>query len=292
MQPVYFHLPGAFEFYDFYQLFIVYYKGENDKFYDWAKIGSIYGAPREAFWNGGRIRNFISPPEDFVKKLFMDNDVPIRFTFSNPYINAKYINDPFCNMLLDKFNWPGHQNSVIVNAPILEQYIRKNYPRYGIVSSTTKCITDDLAVRKELQQDYSMVVLDYNYNKRIDFLKSLPQKDKVELLINPVCMPNCPRRKEHYEIIARGALHTSKEEDNDFECINQTFKFHEAQRNALFISRDDIINVYEPMGFRNFKIEGRTTSAFDLAEILAYYMVQPEYRLEMREKFLTGYYAD
>ena len=53
--------------------------------------------------------------------------------------------------------------------------------------------------------------------------------------------------------------------------------------NPAFISIDDIQNVYLPMGFSNFKIEGRGLGSAIVLEFLLYYMTKPEYQLQVRE---------
>jgi hypothetical protein len=45
MEEIYFHLPGLFEFFSFYEKFIEIYVTESEKFNNNYKIGSIYGAP-------------------------------------------------------------------------------------------------------------------------------------------------------------------------------------------------------------------------------------------------------
>lgn len=284
MEDIYFHLPGLFENFSFYECFLSLYTNEREKFHDWAQIGSIYGAPREAFWNGGRLKDFQSPFEDMVAAFALYYNISCRFTFSNPHITDEYLYDSFCNMLLKKFNWEGHKNTVIVNSPILEEYIRHKYPTYSIVSSTTKCITDNNKAIEEVDKDYLMTVLDYNYNKNLEFLKEIKNKEKVELLINPVCMPNCSRRSKHYDLIGRLILHMPIDENIDCPC--ETFLFYKAMQSPLFISIDDIQNIYAPLGFKNFKIEGRTATPSDLIEILTYYMVKPEYQLEIRQTLI------
>lgn len=52
---VYYHLPGLFEFYEFYKKFLPLFKNKPEYFYDWCKIGSIYGSPSDCIWSGGRI---------------------------------------------------------------------------------------------------------------------------------------------------------------------------------------------------------------------------------------------
>ena len=41
----FFHLPGLFEFYEFYKVFLPLFYEHREYFYDWCDIGSIYGAP-------------------------------------------------------------------------------------------------------------------------------------------------------------------------------------------------------------------------------------------------------
>lgn len=283
MQDIYYHLPGIFESFGFYTLFVQMYNNEREKFYDWAQIGSIYGSPHECLWNGGRLKFFTTPYENEVIDFIKEYNLSCRFTFTNPFITEELTHDGFCNIILNKFNWEGHKNTIIVNSPILEQYLREKYPSYKLVSSTTKCITSDKEALNEIGKDYIMTVLDYNYNKNLDFLKSIPNPEKCELLVNPVCMPNCPRRKEHYENIAKFILRENRPE---FECDRQGMLFYEAMKNPVFISVEDIQNVYEPLGFRNFKLEGRTTGGSDLTEMLVYYMVKPEYQQEIRQRIL------
>ena len=50
-----------------------------------------------------------------------------------------------------------------------------------------------------------------------------------------------------------------------------------------FIGIDDIQNIYLPMGFTNFKIEGRGLGSAVVLEFLLYYMTKREHQLEVRE---------
>ena len=49
-----YHLPGLFEFYEFYKVFLPLFYEHREYFYDWCDIGSIYGAPADCIWGGGR----------------------------------------------------------------------------------------------------------------------------------------------------------------------------------------------------------------------------------------------
>ena len=41
MVKAYYHLPGLFEFYELYRVFLPLYREHRDWFYDWCEIGSI-----------------------------------------------------------------------------------------------------------------------------------------------------------------------------------------------------------------------------------------------------------
>lgn len=57
-------------------------------------------------------------------------------------------------------------------------------------------------------------------------------------------------------------------------------------RNPGFIGTNDIQDIYLPMGFSNFKIEGRSLGSAIVLEFLLYYMTKPEYHINVREKYI------
>ena len=55
---------------------------------------------------------------------------------------------------------------------------------------------------------------------------------------------------------------------------------------TIKLNEEDIYNKYVPMGYENFKIEGRSVPDINVLETYMYYMVKPEYRDRAR-LFLT-----
>lgn len=55
-------------------------------------------------------------------------------------------------------------------------------------------------------------------------------------------------------------------------------------KNPAFIGVGDIINTYIPLGFTNFKIEGRGLGSALVLEFILYYMTKPEYQINVREE--------
>ena len=111
------------------------------------------------------------------------------------------------------------------------------------------------------------------------------QKDKVEFLCNECCWFGCKDRKTCYESVSRKNLGNPAPE---FHCASPDggngYRFWKAKENPGFISVDDIQNIYMPMGFSNFKIEGRRLGSALILEFLLYYMTKPEYQLHVREE--------
>ncbi len=284
----YYHLPGLFEFYDLYSAFLPLFRGHREYFYDWCEIGSVYGAPADCVWGGGRVGFGEHEPRE-VLKLMQEYGVSSRLTFSNSLLCAEHLSDRKCNALCALFGERKEpRNGVIIHSDILLEYLKKRYPEFYFVSSTTKVLTDFRQFVHELErEDFSFVVPDFRLNKAFDKLNSLSasQKNKVEFLCNECCWFGCTDRKNCYENVSRKNL---GENCPEHRCkapnAGNGYRFSEAMKNPGFISVNDIRNVYLPMGFSNFKIEGRGLGSAVVLEFLLYYMTKPEYQLNVREE--------
>lgn len=78
----YYHLPGLFEFYELYSRFLPLFRAHREYFYDWCDIGSIYGAPADCVWGGGRA-GFGEQDARDVLALMREYGISARLTFSN-----------------------------------------------------------------------------------------------------------------------------------------------------------------------------------------------------------------
>ena len=281
----YYHLPGLFEFYEFYREFLPLFREHREYFYDWCDIGSIYGAPADCLWGGGRA-GFGEAEAAEVLALMREYGISARLTFSNSLLTEAHLSDKKCNQLCALFEIP-RRNGVIVYSDLLADYLKKNYPSLYLVSSTTKVLTDFGQLLDEVNRgDFRYVVPDFRLNKSFDKWSTMSQaqKDKVEFLCNECCFFGCKDRKLCYEVVSRKNL---GEDDLDFRCrapgMAEGYRFSKAMENPGFIGIEDIKNTYLPMGFSNFKIEGRGLGSALILEFLLYYMTKPEYQLRVRE---------
>lgn len=283
-----FHLPGLFEFYDLYAAFLPLYRAHREYFYDWCAIGSIYGAPSDCLWAGGRVEYSDRTPRE-VLALTREYGISARLTLSNSLLRPEHLTDPDCNALCRLFQEQNDpQNGAIVHAELLTQYLKKNYPSLYLVSSTTKVLTDFNDLQRELARpEFRYVVPDFRLNKAFAQWDTLTgwQRDKVEFLCNECCWFGCRDRKRCYEAVSRKNL---GESGGEHHCAAPDaeggYLFSKAMVNPGFIGTDAIKNVYLPMGFSQFKIEGRGLGSALILEFLLYYMTKPGYQLHVREK--------
>ena len=284
----YYHLPGLFEFYELYRMFLPLFREHREYFYDWCEIGSIYGAPGDCLWGGGRVGFGDQRPED-VAQLMREYDISSRLTFSNSLLRKEHLADSKCNALCALFEKNGSaENGVILCSDLLLDYLRERYPGFYFVSSTTKVLTEFRQLEAELDREaFRYVVPDFRLNKAFDKLNALPdeKKRKVEFLCNECCRFDCRDRKACYENVSRKSL---GEDCDDHICTSPNaargYRFSDAMKNPGFIGIDDIQNVYLPNGFSHFKIEGRSLGSAVILEFLLYYMTKPEYQLRVREE--------
>ena len=283
-----YHLPGLFEFYELYRVFLPLFYEHRDYFYEWCDIGSIYGAPENCIWGGGRIEEGTQNPED-VLALLKEYGISGRLTFSNSLLSGKHLSDSRCNAICRMFEESdGPENGVIVHSELLLDYLRRTYPGLYFVSSTTKVLTEFPELLRELdREEFRYVVPDFRLNKKLKERNTLSsaEKDKVEFLCNECCWFGCKDRKVCYESVSllnlgeRGEEHRCSAPDAE-----EGYVFSKAMKNPGFLSTEEIREEYLPMGFSNFKIEGRGLGSALILEFLLYYMTKPEHQLEVREK--------
>lgn len=283
-----FHLPGLFEFYELYRVFLPLFRSHREYFYDWCEIGSLYGAPADCLWGGGRVGFGENRPED-VYALTRQYGVSARLTFSNSLLREEHLTDRRCNALCELFADAGAvPNGVILTSDLLLDYLRLRYPSFYFVSSTTKVLTEFTQLRAELErEEFRFVVPDFRLNRAFDRLDTLPpeQKQKLEFLCNECCAFDCADRKACYENVSRKNL---GEDCADHVCVSplahRGYRFSDAMENPGFIGLEQIQNDYLPRGLCNFKLEGRSLGSAVILEFLLYYLTRPAYQLRVREE--------
>ncbi len=285
MDMINFFLPGFYENFRLLTLLADIMKEESDLFYENIRIGAVYGCFPGSIWNGGRVilGSCTKREMEYVIEEYNRRNIAVRYTFTNPLLEKVHLLDTYCNLCMEMGD--NGRNEVIVNSPLIEDFIRRVYPGYSLISSTTKCLNDLNSVNQELEKDYKLVVLDSAMNNT-DILFGMNHKKKIELIANHYCADNCPRRKAHYEAVGRCQLEFS---ELDFEkCSNIRRDFYQIAENRSFISADDLYGRYYDAGFCNYKLDGRGFDKYKVIESFVYYLVKPDHRDKVRLLLLRG----
>ena len=240
-------------------------------------ISAVFGSFENSIWNGGRVNDrslnlSFQQMKKFIN-LANENELSVRYTFTNSFINERFLNDEISNKLMDIAN--NGMNGVIVNSPLLFNYLKSKYPNFHYVYSTTNCTLDAEGYNNNYDI-YDILVLDWRVNKNIDFLNNLKKIDKIEILINNTCPIACKNVKNHYINTDIKNLYFDKFKIPPYPCLMkktyrqlfEKYKQHfyadfsifleclKAKANPLF-SREEL-NEYISKGFNKFKISGRS----------------------------------
>lgn len=280
---IYYMLPGFYEHYELYKVFFGIKKDYPHIFNEDVEIYCMYGDFQFCIWDGGRIfTNYKTASKEKIKEVidFYNNklNIPIRYVFTNNALTQEDCYDTYCNIMLREGSQ--YKNEIVISSPILEEYIRKNYPSYKLVSSTTKCLTNPKVATDEIDKDYILTCLDYNLNKNLTFLNALSeeQKKKTEILANPICGLACPNRKEHYRLNSVYNLNFGKNYSL-YDCKITGASLRPEHFNKACVSYEEIRDIYVPLGINHIKLEGRSYSDNALIPVLAKYLIKPEYQL-------------
>lgn len=279
---IYFNLPGLYEHFPLNSFILQYKQLCPQAFYDNVEIGSVFGNFQYCIWDGGR--NFLHYDQatketvEDVSKLYEGYNIPMRFIFTNPVIKKEHLNNRFCNMVLEVCN--NGKNEICLNSPLMEEYIRKNYPNYKIISSTTKRLNTKEGLLEELNKDYFQVCLDYDLNKNTEVLNAIPKnlRYKCEFLVNAICPSNCPSRKGHYATTGQANL-TYLKDKYTLKCnISRDITHPDTLGCGNNFTMEEIYKYYNDYGFNHFKLEGRTIQTPKILTLYLYYLIKPEWR--------------
>lgn len=290
---IYWHLPGFCVYFYLNQVIIHMMKENPGKFREGYRAGSVYGTFPGAIWNGGRAVFGITCHGDMKKiiKTYNDLDVPVRFTWTNSLIEERHLNDTYCNLIMETAyahkTRSGKSNQVLVNASVLEKYLREHYPDLEFISSTTKRLDSLDDVKEELKKDYFLVVLDYDLNHDEKVLDELmPYAGRIEILADEICFPGCKKRRDHYRDESMAQLNFEK--GTVYDCPNKKTRpsFDVCMKRPAFISADEVRTYADKWGYHNFKLVGRGLPQELVLDSYIYYLVREEYRDDMREKII------
>lgn len=280
-----YYIPGFYCHYNVNMGLLKLMREEPQMFYEDIRIGAVFDNFPNCIWNGGALSfGKICKANTQIKIMndFNSLGIPLRLTMTNPIIEEKDLFDRYSNYIMENLN--NGFNQVLVASPILEEYIRENYPNYLIIRSIIAA-NDENNIYYDDSNKYYMSVLNRKKNNDLEFLKSIKNKNKIEILVNETCIPECEKSYEHYKSFAKLQSLKENQENIDTRCDfeqDRKYRYKMTQSLPSYISREQIKKIYEPMGFNNFKISGRISYAPIIIDYANYFV-----KSEWKDDFLA-----
>jgi hypothetical protein len=144
---------------------------------------------------------------------------------------------------LAKYHRPG--NVVICISEVLARFVKEEFPDYSVEASIVKEV-HDLAAIEECLQLFDLFTVPPSANDDLDFLASLPQKERIILFANARCLYHCELRTCYWNV----SVETKRRRLPGFEAFKPSCS--PQAPNKFEYTLFDLDRFYG-MGFRNFK---------------------------------------
>lgn len=223
---------------------------------------------------GGGRPGFIIPELDRDKKLKDYVEVAhssgIKFTylFNAPCLNNLEFDERIHNEFLAFIEELNKHNIdyLTISIPYLIELVREQFPAFKIKSSVIQQINS--LRRAQLFEGLGTIVMnpDYMINRDFKLLKQMKRalKGELMLLVNDLCMYQCPFRYYHYNMIGHASQSTNPLGTYYIDycatkCTLLKFGNPAELLRARWIRPEDLKH-YEELGLNYFKISGRNLS--------------------------------
>lgn len=296
-------VPGLTEFSDINLVFLRLQKDSPDVFLDNVRIESVYGGVPGAKFCGGRNSFGACADLGAVQDLlatYAAYGVACNLTYTNQLVDQRALETSTYSIKLleilaardtaDSVDAPV-ANGVIVHSDALDRYIRDAFPQLRRISSTTKELVAEEAIVAELTC-FDRVVLNYNLTKDRAVISRLPNRDRLEVMVNEYCTLGCPNRQNHYRHISLDQMRGKR---TTFTCAcaekrpPQALGFLNGLINGdVFLRNEEIRSYHDDLGITWFKIVGRELARYDVIDSYLYYLIKPEYWYEVRDLLLSA----
>lgn len=242
---------------------------------------AVYGCPQGCIWNGGRYIGGEVLQIDYINRILSNFTQTIgcmfQFTFTNTELKEMDVYDRFGNALLkeaDRLSGTGNIE-VLVASPILEEYIRSEYPRIKIARSIVQATKPS----PDLFEKYSTIVVPIKYNRDLEYIKNLAENANggcVEMLVDEQCSMECPRRVTHYQSYNQATLYEYPKQSLSCTTNNQ-------HKIPIWFIEPEELNNYIDLGVTHFKLSGREELSHFI-ETAVYYMCRKNEQFYIRQQ--------
>jgi collagenase-like PrtC family protease len=200
--------------------------------------------------------------------------------------------------------------SITVALPSLFEIIRATGLDFSIKASTLCQITTANKAAAFKEKGVERMVADESLNRDFETLRRICRifGDKVEVIVNPICLKDCVYRTFHYNEItsdSKGKSNNTSVNFYEHRCVMQRNAKVSNLLRMCFIRPEDI-KYYTEIGIRYFKLQGRqqvlkgdavkTVKAYmdesfegDLMDLMYLFYSQNSFRIDCPNKKLDGF---
>lgn len=244
-----------------------------------------YGSP-QCLWEGGRpaaVRRRLTRDElERYFEAYAERGVTVALTLSRLAVDRKDLADPYGNLLLDVAESFGAEAIVVDDG--LARHIRRTHPGIRLVASFNKPLCDlgpsatpeaETAYYLRLLDLYDEVVVRCEYALDDARIGLIPRdlRDRVEVIVNQICVPGCTRGLEHMRALQD--WNEGRVQGQIQGCFHNGVSHTTARlaQNVLLSNRR--IEELAGMGIYKMKIGGRNAPVERFIDYLATYIFEP-----------------
>lgn len=295
-----FYLPDFTIGYKLYKLIEYMMEDTPDLLRPNTRVLGVFGNFPYCTWNGGRADTKLLPPfsRQRVRDLaedYQSRNIPLQLTMTNTMLTEEDLSDRYSNMILEECSGRGFH--VKATMPFVEDYIKSKY-KFKFVKSILST-SRDMDPLSNIDK-YHRLVIPKEFNTDFNYLNSIPmdKREKIELLVNEYCYKGCTHHNEHWDLVSRMIVYDKSLLDKNIstKCIydkkvscGEYVRTH--YEGCWTIDRETLDNVYVPLGFNNFKLQGRGDIGYLLTN-LTEYIVSPKYHKILICKFIDDLVRD
>lgn len=234
-------------------------------------------------WNGD-INNNIGDgmfyPE--FKRLQETSELNLRFNFANILLEDYDYYDDLGNTILELFNGTG--TLIEISSIPLMEFIQEKYKHYDFIFSKQADIINPFnqnILDALIQQNcFKLIGLPDRMLFDIPLLKTLPNKNKLELTVDPLCPTECS------EYI--NCMITEQKNQLKYSGVSIFYncsKCFSKEQNSQLISLEQLEEIYIPLGFCHFTFSTSYKDIDKTKQLIFYiqYFFKPEYWNELIE---------
>lgn len=285
---MYFTLPSFFNNFYLNNFFALLLKQNKIIFKEEAMAFSeVTGNFPYCSWNGGYNNNsgvgaYYADFHGCLQQIL----TPVRLNCSNIYLEDNDFYDSMAHVILEAFQNGSH--TISISNLKLMSFLQEKYPNFKFVLSRDAHLitpfTPDLINTLIESEKFSLIELPASLTQDFNFLKEIERRNKLEILINPICSDKCSNLKQcqvnsHYTQI-------SYSNKNVYKTCAKCFDYLD---NPNTISLQILKEQYLTLGINHFGLSECDYTPgeahYDVLGFLVRYFIKPEYQTFVYEKW-------